>query len=524
MPLPRVPSWARVVVLVGVVVAAAVRLPAVGASLVADESGYTLVGRTWSPEADSPFGHYWVDRPPLLIAVYRVADEVGGLSGIRWLAVVASALVVLAAAALAREVVARLRPDAGGRDTGIVVAAAALTATALVANADIGVMLAKGEILSLPLLLGSMWLTLRAVRTGAFWLAGASGLLAGGALGLKQNLAGAIVFAGVLLLFDRLRGQVDTRRMVGLGAAFAAGVAVYVVGTVAWALAAGVDLSALYYGVYGVRSDAVSVIADGPLGSVLRHALRMAEVTVTSGLALVLVALLVHVLRRGRRASSVALAALAVALVDGFGLLLGGAFRLPYLLAMVPAAVLAVAVMTADGRGRRTVPGSSVPYLPLVLVALLVGSSTVTGVSRLHDLTRFQRPTTAMMLGRSIGAASQPGDSLTVVLGSADLQLQSGLPSPYRHLWSLPARVLDPGLVELSELLGSPDAPTWVVVAYDISGLADGAGARVHAALAADYVEVGTACGDRVVYRRADETRPRPVLRCAPMRQQYGYP
>jgi hypothetical protein len=521
---PRVPSWATVVVLVGVAVAAAVRLPAVGASLVADESGYTLVGRAWSPDAGSPFGHYWVDRPPMLIAVYRLADEAAGPTGIRWLAVVASALAVLASAALAREVVARLRPDASERDTGIVVAASALTATALVANASIGVMLAKGEILSLPLLVGSMWLTLLALRRGSPVAALAAGLLAGGALGLKQNLVGAIVFAAVLLLAERVRGRVGTRELLRLGAAFAAGAAVYVVATVAWALGAGVDLSALYYAVYGVRSDAVSVIADGPLGSVLRHAARMAQVTVTSGLVLVLVGLLVHVLRRGREATSVALATLAVALVDGFALLLGGAFRLPYLLAMVPSAVLAVAVMTADGRGRRTVRDSTVPVLPLLLVGVLVASSLVSGVSRLHDLNRFQRPTTAQMLGRSIGAAAEPGDSLTVVLGSADLQFQSGLPSPYTHLWSLPARVLDPGLRDLTALLGSPDAPTWVVVAYDLSGLADDAGARVHTALAEDYVEVGTACGSRVVYRRADQPRPKPVLRCAPMRRQFGHP
>ncbi len=524
MPRSRVPPWARVVVLVGALVAAAVRLPAVGASLVADESGYTLVGRAWSPEPDSPFGHYWVDRPPMLIAVYRVADELAGPAGIRWLAVVASALVVLSSAALAHEALDRVRPDAGARDTGLVVASSSLTATALVANASIGVMLAKGEILSLPLLVGSMWLVLRALRTGSVPTAAVSGLLAGGALGLKQNLVGAIVFAGVLLLLERVRGQVGTREVLRIGGAFAAGAAVYVVATVAWALVAGVHLSAVYYAVYGVRSDAVSVIAAGPLGSVLRHALRMAQVTVTSGLVLVLVGLLVHVLRRGRAASSVALAALAVALVDGSALLLGGAFRLPYLLAMVPGAVLAVAVMTADGRSRRTVPGSAVPVLPVLVVVVLVASSAVSGVSRLHDLSRFQRPTTAMMLGRSIGAASEPGDSLTVVLGSADLQFQSGLPSPYTHLWSLPARVADPGLEDLSGLLASPEAPTWVVVAYDLSGLADDAGAHVDAALARDYVEVGTACGHRVVYRRADQPRQPPVLRCGPMRQRFGYP
>ena len=54
-----------------------------------------------------------------------------------------------------------------------------------------------------------------------------------------------------------------------------------------------------------------------------------------------------------------------------------------------------------------------------------------------------------------------------VAFGHPDIVAGSGLSSPYEHLWSLPVRVRDPRLRELSHVMRGADAPRWVVVAGD---------------------------------------------------------
>ena len=511
---------AVVTVVAAALVAAAARLPATAAPLGPDESGYTMVGRAWAPEPDSPFGPYWVDRPPLLIAVFRLADLVPGPAGIRWFGVVAAAMAVLAAAMTAREVVAHVRPGAARREMSVTVALTALATAALLATPSIDVLLTKGEVLSVPLLLGSAGLVLRALRTGSVTAAALSGTLAGTALGLKQNLVGAVVFGVVLLLLERSRSRSRAVPLLRLGGAFAAGVAVTVLGTVAWAVVSGVHLTALWEAVFGVRADAVGVILEGPRGSNVRRIRTLVGATATTGLGLVLLGLLAHVVRRGRRASSVAWATLAVAVVDGAGLLLGGFFRLPYLYALVPMAAVTLAILLTPDDHRGSVVERRVGG---VLTAVVVGSAVVHAAPWLLDLPRFQRPSTATMLGRSLAEVSRPGDSLTMVLGSANAQLESGLPSPYEHLWSLPGRVRDPELEELTSVLEGRDAPTWVVVNYDVAEvLGEQAGVRLDTVLDSRYEDVGTGCGGRDVYRRVDRPRPHPVLGCAAMTREYG--
>jgi hypothetical protein len=513
---------AVVTVVAAALVAAAARLPATAAPLGPDESGYTMVGRAWAPQPDSPFGPYWVDRPPLLIAVFRSSDALGGLSGIRWLAVLAAALAVFAAAVAALEVVAHVRPAATRHEASVIVGLTAVAAAALVSNPSIDVLLAKGEILSVNLLLGSMGLALRAVRTRSTTVAVVAGILATAAPGLKQNLVGGVVFAVTLVGLEWWRRRIDTASALRLGGALALGMSLPVLGTVIWALVAGVHLSALWDSIVGVRSDAIGVLIEGSLGTGrnLQRIKTLAVVSVTSGIALVLAGLVAHVVRRRRAASSVAWAALVVACVDGAGLVLGGYFRLPYLYAIVPSTVVALALLLTLGTDRPRRYGRLAAGL---LVVVVVASAVASAVPWLQDLPRFQRPSTPVMLGRSIGAVSEPGDSLTMLFGSANTQIQSGLPSPYLHLWSLLARTRDPHREEIRRVLEGSDAPTWVVATYDVGGMVgEGDDARLGAVLRARYEEVGTACGGREVYRRIDRPRPDPVLRCAALRREYG--
>lgn len=341
---PPLAPWVGLTAIAAALVAGAARLPALSASLRPDESGFTVVARAWQPGPDSPYGPYWVDRPPLLIAVYGLTDRLGGPHAIRWLAVLTAAAFVLAAAAASREVHAHLGPGSP-RAASRVVALTSVSAAALVANPSIDVMLAKGEVLSLPLLMGSVWLTLRALRRRSTAAALVGGLLAGTAPGLKQSLMGAVVFGVVLLALEARRGSLSRGPAVRLGLAFLGGVVVQPVVTVVWAALAGVRLGALWYAVGGMRSDALGVILGGPLGATLRRASIIVGVSVTSGIALVLGWLVVHVVRRGRGASAVAAASLAMAVVDVVALVLSASYWLSYLFALLPEVVLALALL-----------------------------------------------------------------------------------------------------------------------------------------------------------------------------------
>ncbi|MFT4262248.1 MAG: hypothetical protein QM572_02605, partial [Nocardioides sp.] len=84
--------------LVGVCVA---RLWHVAAPLSSDEAGFLMVARQWHP-GSSLYGDYWVDRPPGLITLYRVADLAGGTVALRVVGLVAVLVAVALAARLGR--------------------------------------------------------------------------------------------------------------------------------------------------------------------------------------------------------------------------------------------------------------------------------------------------------------------------------------------------------------------------------------------------------------------------------------
>ena len=101
-------SWERVrgfadrhTVAIAVVLTVVARLPALTRPVRADEAGFLLVARAWSPQADSLFGPYWVDRPPPLIAVFGAVDALGGVTTLRLLGALVAGLTVLLAAAVA---------------------------------------------------------------------------------------------------------------------------------------------------------------------------------------------------------------------------------------------------------------------------------------------------------------------------------------------------------------------------------------------------------------------------------------
>ncbi|MFC6345143.1 hypothetical protein ACFP8W_24385, partial [Nocardioides hankookensis] len=110
--------------------------------------------------------------------------------------------------------------------------------------------------------------------------------------------------------------------------------------------------------------------------------------------------------------------------------------------------------------------------------------------------------------GEAIADSAEPGDTLVVFGGRADLQLTSGLDSPYPYLWSLPMRTRDPEYADLTALLSGPDAPTWLVQWVDLDAWADTGVDDLHNAIEDNYVPAGTTCNGRTVYLRRGLDRP----------------
>ncbi len=498
----------RLVIVLAMLGAVVGRLPSARWPLRPDEAGFLLVARAWKPEPDSIFGTYWVDRPPPIIALFKLSDWIGGPYFIRVVAALGAALFVLATAATARRVVQFV----GGREADRAAAWAAVTAAALTANAAIDTVAAKGEILGLPLIMASCWLSLSALidrsATRCF-LAGACGVLA---VGLKQNLIGGLVFGGVLLVAAVATSRLDRRDAARLTGAAIAGALLPVAVTLGWCLLAGVRPSTLAYVTLGFRLDASSVLASQPSSVVDARLWILLGAAMATGLVFLALWFLLRLPRLLRRHPALTLAVSAMLVVDLAGVFLSGSYWRTYLLVPIAPMTLALSLLLADDqslgdRWRRTLH-----TVTCGIVVFAVGSSAVSLAQWLRVIGDY--PPTEYYTGRTIGEASQPGDTLVVYGGRADIQWASGLRSPYEHLWSLPMRTLDPDLTDLEQLLTGPDAPTWFVQFARLDTWSESGTRAVRTELLEDYELVTIACGSYRVYHLRLLERPTLKVDC----------
>ncbi len=467
------------------------RLPGVGRPIRPDEAGFTLVARSWAPEADSIYGHYFVDRPPLLISVFKLSDAIGGPLFIRVIGALACTVLVLLAARTARVVAG----DGAAPWTAICVAA--ITSSPL-----INLVAVKGELLGLPFVMAACLLAVVALRDRSVPLAALAGTSAMVAVGFKQSLLGGLVFAGTLLLVALITRRIEGRTFLRLAGAGLAGAAVPVAATLAWAAVAGVRPSTLWYAIYGFRADASAVLASHTSKAADERAVTLVVVALCTGLLLVLGGFVAHLRSELREDAPLAAAVAAMLVYDAFGMVLGGSFWPDYLFALVPSAALAAALLSR----RRSGPGRVVRAV-IVLAALSCAVSLC--VWTVHNLAGNQEIDQART-GTAIGDVAERGDTLTVFGGRADLQLSSGLDSPYEHLWSLPMRTLDPDLADLRALVTGPDAPTWLVEWFPFTSWDLEAGELLRRDVEERYVPEEITCrdGEATIWRRRDVERP----------------
>jgi hypothetical protein len=471
--------------------AAAARLPFLGHAASPDEGGFLVVAAQWRGAGASLYDNYWVDRPPLLITIFRVASELGGLATLRLFGCVAVTLVVLGSARAAGMV------GGPGAARWTALTAAGLTVSPLLGGYEV-----NGELLAAPFILGGVICVMVALRTPGHHDAVARAAMAGGlstsALLIKQNLADAVVFGVVALVLAVWRGEVTRERFRALAAGAVAG-AVAVLSVVAvWTVSHGTSLVGVFDAMYPFRIRAAAVQAAGGRAhsSARLHGLVLAAVV--CGLGFLVLALVHHVMSR-RRHDTAFLALVAMTVFAGASVLLGGNYWHHYLVELIAPLSISAGVLAS----RRTFAARS------VIAYVLVGASVAWGVS-----LALPQGTDAQAVGQAIAASSQPGDSIVTAWGNANLTYATGLPSPYAQLWSLPVKTIDPQLTELDAVLSGPRAPTWFVIRRHVRswGLDT---ARTSTILGQDYHAVGRMCGHAIFLRDGvDRPAPRVVGDC----------
>jgi hypothetical protein len=132
----------------------------------------------------------------------------------------------------------------------------------------------------------------------------------------------------------------------------------------------------------------------------------------------------------------------------------------------------------------------------------------VVRVTGLDDVGNGER------VGAWLQASARPGDTLTVMYENTQLQLASGMDSPYQQLWILPARAMDPRLADLRRVLDGPRAPVWVVYWRDAHVWSADARQQLILRLRTDYHRVARVCGHGVWLHDGQPRRLAPLPRC----------
>jgi hypothetical protein len=426
-------------------VAALARLPFIDRPLSPDEGGFLLLAGQWSP-GSSLYGDYWVDRPPLLIGLFGLADHLGGTVALRVVGMVAVAVAVVLAGVLGSVA-------APGRRWAATLTAA--TAAVFLSTPLFGTREVNGELLAVPFLLGGLVAVLLAVegrRRARLWWA-VAGVLAIAAMAVKQNMADVAV-AGLVALVWQLRVR-GLRRAAYDALAAAAGAVAAVAVLVVWAETMGTEPRALWDAAVRFRFEAAAVISADDPGVTAERLRSMLHALALSG-APVLYLLPLLAVPRARERGSLPFMAAAVSLWEIIGVAAGGSYWWHYLVGLVPGLVLVVAALV------RHRPGLQAPVAALLVYATLIGLE----VDRQADDVSVRLRETAAAAD-FLADHKSPGDTGVVAYGAPSILREAGVRSPYEYLWSLPVRVRDPDLTELSRIMRGPDRPTWMIVQAD---------------------------------------------------------
>jgi len=423
-----------------------------------DEAGFLTLGAQWQPGA-SLYGDYWVDRPPLLIAIYSALAAFatagpspdGAISpGVRLLGGFVAGLTVLVAAALARQV---------APDSRLAQLAAPLLTLALVSSPLLGMPITNGELLALPFVFTGLLVVIHAVGDPsgqrAVPLAMAAGACALAAAMVKQNVVDVFVFALVALIGLSRRNPAWKRLAAGLFA----GTAIALGAVVGLASARGTSPADLWHAVVTFRIHASALIGSAMSDERADRLLLVVGASFVSGCGVV-IAVLAPVVRNAARqhiepARYLAWPTIAMAAWEILAAGISGSYWLHYLTGLIPSVVLLVILAATLARWRTFV---------IAGVALAVA---VNGGFWAYRITDPLQAAEDALVSTFLREHSSAGDGAIIGFGHPNVLAGTGLRNPYPYLWSLPMRVHDPELREARRVLRGPDAPRWFVVHTD---------------------------------------------------------
>lgn len=517
----------RELVLAYVGCALLLRLPFLATPLGIDEGGYAYVAANWGDGEGGLYGSQWVDRPPLLIALYAAAVAAAGDVGVRLLGCVAAAATVAACAGAARRIAGRTAMAWSGA------AAMVLSSSTIIQSHTVNAELPAIACTSL-----AAWATVEALaraRTGGqgTWrFAFAAGLAASCAVLVKQSFVDGLVFAGAVLaaalLLQRRARRAGAARLGRVVAGGIAGIAVALAATVAWAELAGPGTGELVRALYGFRIEARAAIAESQAPAT--RALLLWALLVLSGMlslfGFVWIGLVRIMVGRQRLPAGVdallvragAAGLLAMGAYGALAMSQGGNWWRHYVIQLVPMLAIGLGVVMAAGPGprrSRVARGSMRVGAVVASITILAWISTFAWSATVGS---HPAPTAA---GDWLRTAARPGDTALVTWGHANVLRRSRLRTPYAHAWSLPIRVRDPQLRELRATIAGPDAPTWIVEWHSFGAWRLDDGGAFRRIVDRRYERVSSVCG-RAVYRLRGTTPTTAALPPAPSTRACG--
>jgi hypothetical protein len=456
-----------------------------------DEGGYLLIARHWHTGGEFLYGDYFVDRPPLLMLIFKVAALTEWDQAIRVIAIPFVVLFVLAAWRSGSLLAGRT----GGRW-------AALVGAGFMCSPGLGADQTEGELfgavfvmVALALAL-SAWYAESSARTR--WYAAAAGAFAVAAPLIKQNLLeGGLCLAG-LVLFAYRADAPARRRAVLMAPAAALGALVPCASVGLWLTSAGIEPAAAWRELVSFRGAALAAILSGSPDATIRRAEQLLVLGIVTGILPIVLLWFVRGSRCLGSRSPERRTITALMVFGALAIVAGGSYWPPYLLQLAPAAVLAAGAMAPLA----STAGSWMRALGMaVLAAAAVG--TVAGI-----VVHAAVPSAwfSQRMGEWLADSEASGDTAFVAYGLPSVLESADMGSPYPYLWSVPVRTLDPEEARLRATLAGPRAPTWVVDVTGLNAWKIDADSRLRDLLRQRYRLVAEVCG-HPIWLRQDATR-----------------
>jgi 4-amino-4-deoxy-L-arabinose transferase-like glycosyltransferase len=465
----------------GMILTLLLRAPWHDAALGRDEGGVAMVARDWHSGGPFAFGSLFLDRPPLLVALYKLVGA--GQDGIRVLGAIAALLLVLTSTLLA----VRL----GGRKAA---PWAAGIGAVLASTFAIRSVFTPAELLAVVPSSASVLLLLVALERESrrLWLFAGAGALAATALLVKQSFGDALVAGAVAIAAGKLLGLSwrETARRAG---AYLAGVLALFVALVIWALATQISAHDVWYAMFGFRIDSVDALVSHGLETRLS---TLETPLLGSGLAVAAIFALVGIVRLRDR-PLVRITTLAWMLAAGAGILLGGSYWPHYLIALVP-----VAAAGAATTFRRY------PFVGAVATAVIVLPTLfhAAGVARRDSADTYEE--SAATIGHYLRDRALPGQTAYAMYAKVNAVYYTGLRDPFPYNWSLMVRAVPGAEARLRALLASPGRPTWLIRAQGARSFGLDRSLATRRLLMEHYRHVATVCGTKLLVARGARVLP----------------